>query len=245
MAILPQYQATSSTYGVKPPAAPVSPFARPAPAPLAGAYNPNALRTTTAGASTARPTSSARPSSTGGGIVAAPRVQPSAPKPTAPAPPTGYSSSAATGAAANAAAVAAQQAEQQRLQAQSDARGQENYSRSMEQQQMSMLSQSMNRPQDSGQLQYNQYGIDQYGQSRPEAPTPIPIAEGPTGTPGQDTQGVVPPGGMRVAGAVAPEVGSGWGDFAARPAGPAGLGMGRQSAPMQALRAMRAGGGVY
>jgi hypothetical protein len=72
-------------------------------------------------------------------------------------------------------------------------------------------------------------------------PMPIPIAPGeaPAAPAAAPTQ-MVMPGRSQT-----PEVGTGWADFAARPAGPEGLGLSRQSVQMQQLRASRAGGGLY
>jgi hypothetical protein len=230
--VLPQYLATSSTYGVKPPTAPTTAFARPTAAPITTGTTATRVGAPTTGVAGGR---TAGVSAVGG--VAASTYGRPAPTP-APAPaarpqtaaPTGLTTSPYVNPFADDGSQAKRQAE---MQAQMDARSQAQREASMAQQQFDLQMAQM-RQQGSG---------GDYGGGGGYQPMPIPIAPGetPEAAPAAAGPTMVMPGAQPQS----PDVGTGWADFAARPAGPQGLGMSRQSVPMQQLRATRAGGGLY
>jgi len=116
---------------------------------------------------------------------------------------------------------------QMAIQQQMDARSQANQQIELQRQQMQMMMQPQQQQQPGYQPQ----------------PFQLPEPESPAaGAPEQQAL-IMPMSGQPMA--QAPDVGTGWADFAARPTGPAGLGYSPQTAPMQALRAMRASGGLY
>jgi hypothetical protein len=75
-------------------------------------------------------------------------------------------------------------------------------------------------------------------QPNPEAP---PAAGAPPAAAAPAAPAAPPP----MPQVAAADVGGGWGDFAQQPQGPRGLGLARAQPPMQALRAIRQGGGLY
>lgn len=213
--MLAQYKATSSTYGIAPKANPAT---------VLGSYARPATSTVQRATPMAGGSASGGGGSAGAGVSRPTYGRPATPAPApvpAAAPKTPY---------VNPFAAKPEDADRQRqIQMDQDARGKAQYEAAMQQQ--AMMDARRAPPQDDG------------GGYQGFQPTPIPIAEGPTPLAEPQAQPSAP---MVMGQAEArPDVGGGWGDFAARPSGPQGLGLSKATTPMQALRATRANGGLY